>query len=224
MHMPSRYLHLFTLLFPVVLLTSCLGDPPLVEDSPIQAAYLGMRKGKPPLLIHSVRITLENQHDQPVWFVLPDRGNEPLPEYGAFPIAHWTEHPFQGKLFKGDGGSAIEVSMYGSNGFRAYRLPAKGRLELDDYNLDADKALGQLWVLEALALKVNGTTPLEEWLPYQTTSGDQVRVTIEGFSDWTNLDWDSKKHARRNDYPADKVEEVEAEGFTCWRIRLISGK
>jgi hypothetical protein len=203
------------------LLAACSADSALAADPPVRADYLGSRDGKPPLKFHSVRLTLVNQHDKPVWFVLPYWGDEPLPEKGVFPNKDLKEQqPFEGDQFDGEGGSAVEVLMLG--GFKAFRLPAKGQLELDGYTIEAWKDIEEIVVIEARELKVNGKTPLEKWLPYGTTSGEKVKVvgseTVNNA--WKSLDWDDKRLGSREDYPKEKVEEVKAEGFRSWTVRL----
>ena len=47
------------------------------------------------MIIHSVRLTLVNQQDKPVWFVLPSWGDKPLPEKGVFP-GNNKDQPFGG--------------------------------------------------------------------------------------------------------------------------------
>jgi hypothetical protein len=172
------------------------------------------------MIFHSVRLTLVNRQDEPVWLVLPYWGDKPLPEKGVFP-ANTKDQPFGGKQFKGEGGLAVEVEMYGGDGFKAFRLPAKGRLELAGYEIDADTDISEIVVLEARELKVNGKTPLENWLPYRTTSGEKVKVAERALRiDWKNLDWDDKKLAGRDDYPKEKVEDVKAEGFRHWTVKF----
>ena len=145
-------------------------------DPPARADYLGSRDAKPPLRIHSIRLTLVNRQDRPVWFILPYWGDKPLAANGVFPNKDRKEQPFGGERFAGEGGSAVEILMYGGAGFKAFRLPAKGQLELGGYHIDAEKDIREIVVMEARELKVNGKTPLEKWLPYATTSGEKVKL------------------------------------------------
>jgi hypothetical protein len=190
-------------------------------DPPVRADYLGNGDGKPPLKFHYLRLTLVNEKDKPVWLVLPYWGDTPLPEKGVFPNKNWKGQPFGGEQFDGKGGSVVEVCMYGGDGFKAFRLPPKGHLELDGYTIDATKDIDELVVLEARELKVNGKTPLEKWLPYATTSSEKVKVGSRELNiDKKNLDWDAEKHDSRDDYPKEKVEEVKAEGVRCWTVKF----
>ncbi len=199
----------------------------LMSEAPIHAQYLGSRKGKPPQTIYSLRVTLENRENEAVWLILPYWGDKPLPDNGIFLNEDLELQPFGGKGFNGEGGSAVEVVMYGGDGFKAYRLPAQGRLELDDYRVEANKNIGEIVVIEARELKVNGNTPLEKWLPYSTISGMNVKVGSDQLNiEWKNLDWDPAKLGSRGDYPKERVQEVKAEGLRSWivRFRQVSEK
>ncbi|HEY7215920.1 MAG TPA: hypothetical protein VIC28_14940, partial [Thermoanaerobaculia bacterium] len=80
----------------------------------------------------------------------------------------------------------------------------------------------EIVVIESRELKVNGKTPLEKWLPFGATNGEKVKVvgstTVNGA--WKSLDWDGKSLGSRENYPKEKVEEVKAEGFRSWTVRL----
>jgi hypothetical protein len=153
--------------------------------------------------------------------MLPYWGEDALPKSGVFANKDWEGQPFGGKGYKGAGGSAVEVSMYGGKGFHAFRLPAKGRLELDGYSIETNKDISGATVWEVQQLKVNGKTPLEKWLPYDTTCGKKVKIGWEMLTvDWKNLDWDREKLGSREDYPKEKVEDVRAEGIRSWSIKL----
>lgn len=216
-----RNLKALVALLPYCLMAATSAGGAQAADPPVRVDFLESRNGKPPLKLISVRLTLVNQQDKPVWFVLPYSGDKPLPEKGIFSSKNWDRKPFGGKGFEGEGGSAVEVSMYGGDGFKAFRLPANGRLELDGYTIDAWKDIDGVWVMEARELKVNGKTPLEKWLPYATTSSEKVKVGSKQLNwDWKNLDWDAKKSASRDDYPKEQVEEVKAEEFRSWTVKF----
>ena len=203
-----------------ILSAACLTASAQAADPPVRAEFLERQEGKPPLRFYSVRLTLVNEKDKPEWLILPYWGDEPLPEKGVFPNKDGNEQPFGGRGFTGKGGSAVEVVMYGGKGFKAFRLPAKGTLELDGYNIDAWKDIDEIVVIEARELKVNGKTPLEKWLPYAVTSGEKVKVGRQQNIDWKNLDCDEKTYKSRDDYPKEKVEEVKAEGIRSWTIKF----
>jgi hypothetical protein len=218
--MQRRNMAPLAVLLECCLLMGCNTETVRFPASPIQAEYLRTVLGKPPMKIHCVRLTLLNQHDRPIWFVLPYSGDKPLPENGTFPNENWKEQPFGGQQFEGKGGSAIEVCMYGGGGFTTFRLPAKGRLELDGYEIDGSKDISEIVVLEAEELKVNGKTPLERWLPYDTMCGEMVEVNERAQINWRNLDWNAEKLGSRQDYPKETVEIVQANGTHRWVVRF----
>jgi hypothetical protein len=212
-------------LLPCFLLPSCLGEAPLTLEPPIQAEYLYTGSGKGPVKWYTFRLTLVNRRDQPMWFILPDWGEKPLPKDGIFPIdKYWQEKTFQGTRYPGEGGSAIEVKTFNwRNGFIVFRLPANGRLELDHYSVTVDSTsdLNEIVVLEAVELMVNGMTPLEKWLPYDTMCGESVKVGDTALKSGGNrVDWDTEKQERREDYPKEKVEEIIAKKVRSWTIKL----
>lgn len=200
------------------LIVACLAAVSHAAEPPVRASYIGSRNGKPPLRSYMVRLTLENKRDIPVWFVLPYWGDKPLQEKGLFPNKGMDGTPFGGKKFDGQGGPAVEVLMYGGEGFKAFRLPPKGQLELAGYTIEAWKDTSEIVVQEASELRVNGKTPLEKWLPYGVTSGKNVKVGLD--IDWINLDWDAEKSASRTDYPKEKVKEVKAELLRSWKVKF----
>jgi hypothetical protein len=144
-----------------------------------------------------------------------------LPKTGVFPNKNWDGQPFGGKRCDDEGGSAVEIRMYGGNGFKAFHVPVKGQLELDGYQIETLKDVKEVTVFEARQLKVNGKTPLDKWLPYKSTSSKKVKVaSIALNTEWKNLDWDAENLRERDDYPKEKVEVVKAEGLRRWIIRL----
>src|SRR5262245_29390567 len=102
-------------------------------EPPGRADFLASRGGKPPEQSHLVPLTLVNRRDRAVWLVLPYWGDKPLPKNGVFPNTDRMAQPFGGRQFAGEGGSAVEVRMYGGNGFKALHLPPQGQLDLDGY-------------------------------------------------------------------------------------------
>jgi hypothetical protein len=198
-----------------------LACPAPAAEPSVQAVPLERVDGKPPMRTYLVRLTLSNPEDHPVWFVLPYWGDRALPEDGVFPNKNWGDQPFGGRSYSGQGGAVVEVKMYGGAGFHAFRLPAKGRVVLDGYGVGAWEDVKEVVVLECRRLEVNGKTPLEKWLPYDTLSGAKVTVGPKMVSaDWTNLDWDAKKLRERDDYPREKVEQVKADCVRRWTIKV----
>lgn len=190
------------------------------DEPSIQVVFLRERDGKPPLKHVTLRLTLVNRQDVPVWFVLPYWGDKRLSKQGVFLNEDPTLMPFGGGRYEGQGGPATRLDMIVREGFKAFRLPAKGRLVLDGYDVACWKKVSEMVVVEARELKVNGKTPLEKWLPYETTSGKDVRVSAATLgAGGRNLDWDAKRFRKRDDYRKEVVASVKAEGVRSWTVR-----
>ena len=185
------------------------------SDSPVTAVLLRVSRREHDEVVHSIRLKLENVQDHPVWFLLPYWGDEPLAKDGVFKNDNWPSPPFGGLQFEGKGGSAYCVNMYGGDGFKAFRLPAKGTVELEGYPLSThDKEITEIEVVEAKELKVNGKTALENWLPYHILSDRDVKISERTQRmDRKNLNWDAKTQRDRVDFPQEKVTEIKATGM-----------
>ena len=193
------------------------------DESPVRVEHLGWTREKIGKT-HEFRVTLVNRHDRPVWFLLPHSLEEPLAKDGIFrnyPDA--TKQPFGGLRFDGKGGSIIQVEFFGRDGFDAFHLPPKGRVELEGWWAGTrgsikDSEIGKLVVLEAQELIVDERTPLEKWLPYGTMSGQSVEATRTG--DFKNLDWSEERGRPRDDYPKEKVKLVQARASREWEVKF----
>ncbi len=202
-----------------------VSGPAVARDHPAPATALLLGKLAGPMEYYRVRLVIENRNEKPTWFVLPYFGDQSLPDSGTFqknaPGFQPHDQPFGAKEYRGTGGTVIEVLMYGGAGFRAFRLPAHGKLELDGYMIEANKSIGAVPVWEVNRLSVNGDVPLEKWLPYPTLSGANVKVPAkEVQKDWRNLDYIPGQIGGRRDYPKKKVEFVTAEGIKRWTVKF----
>lgn len=194
-----------------------------LPESPINVEFIGLTLGERGENQYAVRLRFMNQYNEPVWFVLPYWGDQPLNENGVFANKDWGSQPFGGKQFKGEGGNVVQVNKFGSNKFVAFRLPANGKIELDGYEIicSRGKEIDQIVVMVARGMVVNRKTALEDWLPYGTNSDANVKITGKTLrQDWKNLDWDVIKNKSRTDYPSEKVDEVKAEGVTRWNVKF----
>jgi hypothetical protein len=171
------------------------------------------------------RLIMENDLDKPVWIIFPHSANGSLPEDGVFLNAP-SNRPLVGTQFDGEGGKVVQIEMYGneygSGAFKAFRLPAKARLELDGYPIESFVSIDKVTVLVAEELKVNSETPLEKWLPYEVTSDQQVKVDKQmlvggGKQPGTR----GNSHEEQNDYAVEKVKSLKAVGLHRWTIELI---
>jgi hypothetical protein len=140
---------------------------------------------------------------------------------GIFPIRGWDDIPLGGRRYKGEKGACTEITMYGLQGFKAFLLPANGRLEFGEFGIYSLKEVKGIEVLEVDSLKVNGRLPIEKWLPYKVIC--DLRVTVSPDEYWT--EWESLNHTPgregiRKDYPKEKVEMVQAQEIRHWRLEF----
>jgi hypothetical protein len=180
----------------------------------VQVQHLGWVQEKGGVKVHSFRVTLVNRYNKPVWFVLPLWPDMAFPKNGIFRNVG-SSQPFSRNLYGGKGGLACEVRFSGTLVFKAYRLPAKGRLRVDEFTFDAKDDFQELEVLEAKNLRVNAKTRLEHWLPFRTMADKKVRLGGRGLDLVNNENYGEPKP-----YPKEKVYSVKAEGFRIWRLKF----
>jgi hypothetical protein len=191
------------------------------KQEPVKAELLSTWKGKPPLKFYSIRLSLFNKEKVPVWFILPYFADRPLSARGVFMLDDWRGAAFGGTRFKGQGGSAIEIVMHGLN-FRAFLLPAKGKLHLNGYTIKVSmEDVNELKIMEARKLNINGKIALEAWLPYSPLNGNNVIVDSMGFSLPENLDWGKFD---RDPHIGERVKFVKAEGIKIWSVKLLPSR
>jgi hypothetical protein len=202
----------------VCCLALLLADLAEAANPPVALEHRGWTKDKH-WKTHFFRLTLSNERDKPLWFVLPSFAHHPLPENAIFHSHQGEAQPFGAMQREGEGGVAIKVMFIGKASFYAFRIPANGRLEIPDFTITATTDFSELTVIEAQDLKVNGRTSLHTWLPFRATSDKQVKL-IEGKGADKDLDWDAEKRESRTDYPSEKVENVEAQGVQRWTVKF----
>jgi hypothetical protein len=185
---------------------------------PAKATFLGVKGGKPPLRFFRVALDLENPRDYPVWFLTRYYGDKPLAANGVFKADGGPSQPFGGQGYDAGKGKVVAVHYLGNDPFIGLYVPANARIKYDEYTIEAwDDITGmELW--EVSSLKVNGRTPLEKWLPYETTSDSKAIIPAQ--TDWTNFDWDAVKLRSRTDYPKEEVKTVNASGVSKWTIPI----
>jgi RNA polymerase sigma factor (sigma-70 family) len=193
-------------------------------DVPARVTFIEKQDGKPPSRTFHVGLTLRNRRDEPVWFLLPYDGDRPMPADGQFKNTGGTALPLEGEAYDGDKvggqGRAVEVTFLG-DGFHAFRLPPAGSLTIADYPLECWSDVRRVEVWEASELRVNGRTPLEDWLPYKTLSN--ARTVIPFWTNWRrggSLDWDGARSRPRTDYPKEQVDFIAARVLKKWDLAL----
>jgi RNA polymerase sigma factor (sigma-70 family) len=187
---------------------------------PAKVTSLDKRGGKPPMQFHDVTLELTNTRDRPVWLVTRYWGDRPLTGSGKF----LEQSDGKPRMFSGDGfngkrggkGEAIRVAYVGN--FRAFLLAPKATVRFDRYTIESWNDVEQFEVWEVSALRVNGRTALEKWLPYPTrTEGD---VVIPAQTPPSELDWDPKTSQSRKDYPNERIEFVQADVIKKWLVPI----
>jgi uncharacterized protein (TIGR03067 family) len=190
-------------------------------DGPARFTFIEKQDGKPPVRTFHVGLVLRNRRDEPVWFVLPYYGDEPLPADGKFKNTGGFERPLEADDYDGDRfggqGKAVRVRFLG-DGFYAFRLPAAGSLAIADYPIHCWSDIRRVEVWEVADLRVNGRTPLEDWLPFKTLGTSHTLIPF-----WTKangLDWDPARSQPRTDYPKERVDFVTARVLKKWEVPL----
>jgi uncharacterized protein (TIGR03067 family) len=200
------------------------GPAPPAEDpadAPARFTFIEKQDGKPPVRSYHVGLVLRNDREEPVWFVLPYYGDEPLRADGKFRNTGGFDRPLEADDYDGDRyggrGKAVKVTFLG-DGFHAFRLPPAGSLRLADYPIECWSDIRRVEVWEVSELRVNGRTPLEDWLPYKTLSDG--RTLIPFWARAGGLDWDRARSRPRTDYPKEKVDFVSARVLKKWDLPL----
>jgi hypothetical protein len=159
-----------------------------------------------------VDLTLTNNHDFPVWFVL-SHGNRLLPYDGTFAgRGKHSKIPFKADEYNEGKGSAICVYSFTDDYFNAFLLPPRGRLHFAGFVITDFHPLRFVDVWEVKSLKVNGKTNLEEWLPYPVMSSKTVEIagSLESGRQQVLGVW-SKKDPKAKPYPDEKPETLKAD-------------
>jgi hypothetical protein len=137
-----------------------------------------------------VDLSLSNDHDFPVWFIISS-GNELLPHDGSFASRreHW-EDPFSARSelskkarivfeatrYNEGSGEAVVVRYGGNDGFRAVLLPATGRLHLARFKVTTRDPPRFIDVWEAKSIIVNRANRLEQFLPFTVMSSKATEI------------------------------------------------
>lgn len=200
------------------LLTGCASGAATDGKPPVEIRYLSTRGGKPPLRFVKVELTMTNRRDEPLWFITRYYGDQAL-QGEPFKGDRRDRTPMEARASPGRGGGrTIELRFYGPAHFRACRLPPGGVVRYEAYSIDAWSDIREFEVWEVRSISVNGTTPLETWLPYKTMSDGDV-VVPEG-AESQNLNWDPARSRPRDDLPSDPVEFISTDVVKKWIVPI----
>ena len=166
-----------------------------------------------------VALSLTNEHDFPVWFVVAYWGNQALPSDGVYRLGDWHDKPFEAAAYDDGKGRAVVVGYFGSDGFNALLFPPHARITFENWVVDANTPVHEWEVCQAKSLLVNGKTPLEQWLPYDVHS-DRQAVISSGLhsANWRSLDFELERTGKSAAYPAGQIHFVKAELLGCFTL------
>lgn len=164
---------------------------PEVESAPVTARFIRKRGGKPPMRFFDAKLVMRNPRDHAVWLLTGYYADQPLADKGVFQSNF--DQPFGCDEYagaaKGGKGKAVQIHFLGKPSFRAFYLPAQATVAFEDYPIESWSDVTGVEFWEASSVLVNGRTPLEKWLPYQTLNDENVVVPAKTAG--KNLDWDA---------------------------------
>ncbi|RMD80361.1 MAG: hypothetical protein D6820_06790, partial [Lentisphaerae bacterium] len=178
------------------------------------------RDGNGYLNIH-FDIVLENPTDTPKWFIFKKQVDKEFPELWTFTNDAPKRMPLRSYLYQAGTrgkGKCIVVSTIGGDTFQAVRLLPKAKLHLGDLKVMSKERFKYFSLLMADALLVNGTQPLEEWLPYNVTSTPNADIP-EGARK-LSLDFSIRGTRMRDDYPREEVKFIQADNVIHWELPI----
>lgn len=161
----------------------------------------------------NVDLVASNPTDQPAWLVLGYFSNERLPETGTFRSGLESKRAFEASEYKEQKGSGIIINHYGTDHFKAIYLPAKGKVQFKKFVLEDGDPVREHDFMIVSRLLVNGTTPLEDWMPYEVKSSRDAVIEGRLFSgDQKILSWQHENVTKDpKPYPKEPVSIVVAE-------------
>jgi hypothetical protein len=186
---------------------------------PVTLQLIDVHPGKPPMLFYRVKMHITNPHDYPMWIVLPDSADKPIKltndRIGDEPGAL---HHLQSDRFSGEG-NVVVVTDVGD--FQAIHLPARAHIQFKGFQLEAWQPIESVQVLTASTLTVDGKTPVEKWLPYETMSDRIARIDYtDGKHDPQLLDFDPATSDFRRDLPKREKIFIQAKVLDIWQAPI----
>ena len=137
----------------------------------------------PPAQKFRVRLLIQNKNPHPMWYLMPYKGSNRLPENGLFnadPTLIEGEKMLSMRLYQGQVPETFlrEILFTGleNQHFRAFYLPAGATLSLRNYNIDCwqDSETVEFWAVKEL--KANNNTELQNAMPYEMLSSMNVEI------------------------------------------------
>jgi hypothetical protein len=198
--------------------------------APVTATFIAKQSGKPPTKFIRASLVLNNPTGAPLWFVLPYRIDHPPKLSGPIRMSEGFEPTWivadgfntgiYHKLAERSKGKAVQLKVLflaDDKPFCLLRLPPGGRVEFKSYPFEMTGSYVRSFkVWTADEVKVNGTEPLEKWLPYETLSEAQTVVPASAQAD--NLNFDSKVMGTRTDFRKEPITQVELKITGTWDV------
>ncbi|NUM80102.1 hypothetical protein HUU42_04795 [bacterium] len=180
-----------------------------------------------------MKLTLTNDFNTPRWYVFPPIFGDTLPSDGFFYSPQDT--PFvESRKFPAERSNLqiVETRFFGTdspafNSFLAFYLPPRSTIVLENYYvLMHESALSQsMEVWEVETLLVDGSTPFEQWRPFDLLCSGNVHLklkTIGSVSLSRHLDLDyMEQHGADNPSKA-RAAHVQAKGIKKLSIKIWS--
>ena len=167
-------------------------------------------------------ITITNNHDFPVWFVMASYANDLLPYDGRLISSEWPKNIFEAMAFDEGRGRVVIVTYYGTNDFNAILLPAGGQMVYDGFMFSSGSEPPRFVdVWEVKRLLVNGKTPVQDWMPFSLESSKDAYISDRVYSGrQTSLNFIHDSTPGAKPYPSEKVEYVKAEALRKYVVPL----
>jgi hypothetical protein len=205
-------------------------ERPAASTSPVSATFIEKQAGKPPMKFMRASLVLNNRTEAPLWFVLPYRIDQPPKLSGpiqmsegfqpAWIVAEGFNTGIFHKVADRSKGKAIQLKVLfvaNDQPFCLLRLPAGGRIEFKSYPFEMAASYVRFFkVWTADEVKVNGTEPLEKWLPYETLS--EAQTVVPGSAQADNLNFDAKVMGTRTDFRKEPITQLELKIAGSWDV------
>jgi len=197
---------------------------------PISIGKVTKANVKPPEQIYLFELEFKSQQDDYKWLLMRHKLDGVLNESLTFAGREDSQPPINAKEYSGKKkqGKAVIIEFWGKDDFRAIRLPKQGSIKFESFKFYSFSDVLEIEVWAVKSLLINGKTPLEDWLPYNTTSEPGTHIFNENRDQPINLDFGANAKERnihypningvRPDYPGEKVEFIAVQGIRRWKI------
>lgn len=190
------------------------------EQPPVLIRKVTKTPGKPPLQIYSFDIEFRSRRDNYTWLLVRSDADKPLSESGEFRSDPMFDTAISGFEYPGQSnGQVVVVQFFGKAGFRAIRPPEKGSINFGVFTQLSRLDVSQFEVWEVRSLLVNGETPLEEWLPYDSGSVSTARPLNDQNNNGRSLRFGTNSDTNtQTTHDPKEIKFVVAQGVRKWNV------